>query len=130
MPQAWPEKKKKSSRKEGSPLGGRELTVLARPHFLFYFTFCFLRLHLWHMGVPRLGVTSELELLAHTTTTAAQDLSHICDLHHSSWQHQIPDLLSKARDQIRLLMDTSWLRFCHATTGILFFFFLTPAHIF
>ena len=63
----------------------------------------------------------------YTTATATKDLSHICDLHHSSWQHQIPDLLSKARDQIRLLMDTSWLRFCHATTGILFFFFFDPS---
>ena len=29
-----------------------------------------LRLHLWHMEVPRLGVESEPQLLAYTTTTA------------------------------------------------------------
>ena len=31
-------------------------------------------LHLWHMEAPRLGVESELQLLAYTTTTARQDL--------------------------------------------------------
>ena len=38
----------------------------------------------WHMEVPRLGVDSELQVLAYTTATATQDLSLICDLHHSS----------------------------------------------
>ena len=43
---------------------------------------------LWHMQVPGLGVESELELqlLAYTTATATPDLSHICDLRHSSRQ--------------------------------------------
>ena len=50
--------------------------------FLFFFT-----MHLQHMGVLRLGVKSELELLAYTTATATQDPSHICGLHNSSWQH-------------------------------------------
>ena len=49
------------------------------------------------MEVPRLGVRYEIQLLAYTTPTAMQDLSHICDLHHSSWQCQIPNPL--ARDQ-------------------------------
>ena len=48
----------------------------------------FLRLHMWHMEVPRLGVESELQLPAYTTAT--WDPSHICDLHRSSWQHQDP----------------------------------------
>ena len=30
--------------------------------------------------------------------TAMQDLSFACDLHHSSWQRQILNLLSEARD--------------------------------
>ena len=42
--------------------------------FLFLF-FVFLGLHSWHMKVPRLGVKSELQLLAYTTTTATWDLS-------------------------------------------------------
>ena len=35
------------------------------------------------------------------------DPSHICNLHHSSWQCWILNLLSKARDQTQILMDTS-----------------------
>ena len=61
----------------------------ARTPFLFVvvvFAFCFLGLHPRHMEVPRLGVELELQLPAHTTATAAWDPSHICDLHHSSWQ--------------------------------------------
>ena len=53
----------------------------------------------WHMEVPRLGVKLELQLPAYTTATATQDLSHVCDLHYSSEQHQILNPLSKARDQ-------------------------------
>ena len=36
------------------------------------------------MEVLRLGVESELQLLAYTIVIAMPDLSHICDLHHSS----------------------------------------------
>ena len=32
------------------------------------------------MEVPRLGVELELQLQAYPTTTATQDLSHVCDL--------------------------------------------------
>ena len=39
--------------------------------------FCFLGPHLHHMEVPRLGVTSELQLPAYTTETARWDLSQI-----------------------------------------------------
>ena len=39
------------------------------------------------------------KLQADTTATATPDLSHICDLHHSSQQRQILNPLSKARDQ-------------------------------
>ena len=48
--------------------------------------------------VPRLGVKSELQLPAYTTATAMQDPSRIYDLHHSSWQCCILNLLRKARD--------------------------------
>ena len=37
-----------------------------------------------HMELPRLGIESELQLLAYATATAMQDLSHVCDPHHSS----------------------------------------------
>ena len=60
---------------------------------------CFLKLHLWHMEVPRLGVKLELQLPAYTTAIATQDPSHVCDLHHSSWQRWILTLLFEAWDQ-------------------------------
>ena len=49
--------------------------------------------------VPRLGVQWELYLPAYARATAIWDLSHVCDLHHSSRQHRILNPLSKARDQ-------------------------------
>ena len=71
------------------------------------------------MEVPRLGVKSELQLLAYATTTATamQDPSHICDLHHSSQQHWIFNPLSRAMDQTHILMDTSQICVHCATTG-------------
>ena len=41
------------------------------------------------MEFPRLGVQSELQLLAYATATATQDPSCVCDLHLSSRQCQI-----------------------------------------
>ena len=58
------------------------------------------------MEVPRLGVKLGLQLLAYTTAT--WDLNRVCDLHHSSWQWRIINPLSEARDQTRVLVDTSW----------------------
>ena len=67
------------------------------PFQLLYFFF-FLRLHLHHMEVPRLGVKSEWKLLAYTTATAKLDLSLVCDLCHSLWQCGILNPLNEARD--------------------------------
>ena len=67
--------------------------------------------HLQHMEVPRVGDELELQLLAYTTATAKPDPSHICDLHYSSWQRQILNLLSKARDGTCILMDTSQIHY-------------------
>ena len=83
--------------------------------FCCLFVFCFLGPHSWHMEVPRLGVELELQLLASATATATQDLSYICNLRQSSWQCQIPDPLSKARDQTCILLDISWIHFCCTT---------------
>ena len=69
------------------------------------------------MEVPRVGVESELQLPAYTTATATRDPSHVCDLHHSSRQRQILNLLSKARDPIRNLMVPSQIRFHCSTEG-------------
>ena len=40
---------------------------------------------------------------AYTTAMATLDLSHICNLCFSLWQHQILNPLSEARDQIGIL---------------------------
>ena len=69
------------------------------------------------MEVPRLGVESELQLPVYTTATATLDLSRIIDLHDSSWQRRILNLLSDARDRTCVLMDTSLVHYCQITTG-------------
>ena len=58
----------------------------------------------WHLEVPRLGVKLEAQLWAYTTLTATPDPSCICDLHCSSWQCQVLNPLSEARDQTHILM--------------------------
>ena len=60
----------------------------------------------------RLGVELELQLPAYTTATAMLDLSCVCDWHHSSWQGQILNPLSEARDQTCILMDTGQVCYC------------------
>ena len=52
----------------------------------------------WCMEVTRLGVESELQLLASAVATAIWDPSRVCDLHHSSQQRRILNPLNKARD--------------------------------
>ena len=85
--------------------------------FFFFFIPCFLGPYLQLMEVPRLGVKSELQLAVYTTVTAMTHLSCICSLHHSSRQCQILNSLSKARDRIQILMDTSRICFHCRTTG-------------
>ena len=65
------------------------LTIVYLYPQCFYFIFinlffCFLGLYLWHMEVPRLGVQSELQLLAYAIATVIWDPSRVCNLHHSS----------------------------------------------
>lgn len=75
----------------------------------------FFRATLTAHGGSQARVGSELQLLAYTAATPTWDQSCVCDLHHSSWQHHIFNLLSKARDQAYVPMDTS--RVCnHCTT--------------
>jgi len=81
--------------------------------FLLFIFFCLFVLSgavPWHMEVPRLGLSSELQLPAYARATATWDPSCICDLHHSSQQRQIPNPLSEARDQTRNLMVPSQIR--------------------
>ena len=71
------------------------------------FFLVFFRPHLRHIEVPSLGIKSELQLPVYTRATATPDPSRVCDLHHSSWQRQILNPLSEARDRTCVLMDTS-----------------------
>ena len=93
----------------------------------FFFFFVFLGPHPEHMEVPRLGVKLELQLQlpAYTTETATPDLSHVCELHHSSWQHRILNPPREARDRIHVLMGTSQVHYHWASTGIPAVGFLT-----
>ena len=86
-------------------------------------SFLFLGLHPQHMEVPRLRVELELRLLAYATFPATGEPSRVCDLHHSFLLLFFLNPLSEARDRIRVLLDTSQIRFRCATTGtpVLFF---------
>ena len=78
-----------------------------RLSYLFWFFFwVFLGPLWWHMEVPRLGVESELQLLAYVTATATPDLSCVCDPHQTQ-QCQILNPLSEARDRTCVPMVTS-----------------------
>ena len=75
------------------------------PEILFFFSY--LWPHLQYMEVPRLGVESELQLRAYTTAIGMWGLSQVFELYHSSWQRQILNPLSEARDQRHIFMNTS-----------------------
>ena len=62
---------------------------------------------MWHMDVPRLGVESEMQMLAYPTVTAMWDPSCICDLYHGSGQQWILNPPSEARDRTCILMGIS-----------------------
>ena len=85
--------------------------------YIKFFLFVFLGPHSWHMEVPRLGVKSELYLLAYTTAIATLALNHVCDLHQSSRQCWILKPLNKAGDWTCILMDASQFCFCWALGG-------------
>ena len=79
------------------------------------------------MEVPRLGVQSELQLLAYATAIATRDPS-IWNLHHSSRQRRILNPLNEARDQTRNLIVPSQIHFSCATTETPAFYDLHTNH--
>ena len=91
------------------------LIILLFPNFyliiIIYFILLPFRATRMVYGSSQSRVESELQLPAYTTATAMWDWSLICNPHYSSWQHWIPDPLSKARDRTCFLMDTSWIHF-------------------
>ena len=89
--------------------------VLLQPsilHPLLFIYFCFLGPQLQHMEVPRLEVELELQLPIYATATVTPDPSRVCDLHHSSCQHQILNPLTEARDQTCILIAASGVCYC------------------
>ena len=45
--------------------------------------------------------------VTYTTATATPETSYICDLPHSSWQLKVLNPLNRARDQTRILAETT-----------------------
>ena len=72
--------------------------------YVFIFLFIF-RAEPTVYGSSQAKVPKELQLPAYTTAMAMGDLNCICDLYQSSWQCQIPDPLSEARDDTGVFMD-------------------------
>ena len=64
-------------------------SVLKKKKSLFLFCFLFFRVIPMAYGSFQARVEMELQLPAYTTATATQDLSHVCNPHHSS--RQLPD---------------------------------------
>ena len=85
--------------------------------FNLFFFFFFLGPDPWHMEVPSLDDLSELQLWAYTTATAMWNLSHVCDLYHSSQQCRLLNTLKKVSDQTHILMDTSPIHFLCTVMG-------------
>ena len=100
------EGKSENQQHEGWEMGqGRGWLSLGQSQIMSYIKgfvlFCFLAFlgpYPWHMEVPRLGVQSELQLLAYTTATVISGPSCVFNLYHSSWQRWILNPLNEARD--------------------------------
>ena len=85
------------------------------------FFFCLLLLLFWgphpqYMEVPRLGVKLELQLLASVSATAVQGSKPHLPLTTQLMAMPVLNPLSEARDGTHILMDTSWVCYCWATT--------------
>ena len=82
-------------------------TVFGQSIFIFSF-FCFLGPHPRHMEAPRGRIGAAAP--AYAIATVTRDPSCVCDPHHSSQPPWILNPRSEARDQTRVLMDTSLVR--------------------
>ena len=94
--------------------------------FLLFCFFCFLWPQLWHMEVPRLGAELKPQLPPYAIATATLAPSSICDLHHSSLQCQILNLLIWSRPGIEPVYSRILVRFISTEPWqeLLFLFFM------
>ena len=89
-------------------------------YFFRLFSLCVINFICLFMATPtaygnsHTGVESELQLPAYTTAKTTWDLSHVCNLHHSSQQCWLFNPLSKPRDGTHILMDTSQVHYHRA----------------
>ena len=73
-----------------------------------FFFFSFFHAHgIWMFPGSQARSQIRAAVPAYATAIATWDPNYICDLHCSSWQHQILNALSEARDWTCILMDTS-----------------------
>ena len=96
---------------------GTLLPTLYQRVYFFVVLLCFLGSNLRHMEIPRLGVQSELQLLARTTAIAMPDPSRVCNLHHSSQQCCTLNSLREGRNWTHNLMVPSWICLHYAKMG-------------
>ena len=80
--------------------------------WIHFFLFCLFRATPAACGSSQARVESEMQLPTYTTATAMSNPSLICNLHHSSWPHQILNPLREARNYTCIFKDTSWVRCC------------------
>ena len=88
--------------------GHRQMLIIIDSVFFWFCFVLFFWPYLQHMEVPRRGSELELQLPAYTTAMVMWDPSHVCDLHHSSWQCQVLNPLREARNWTLVLMVTMW----------------------
>ena len=95
-------------------------------YLFIYFIYLFFCLFAFSRAAPTAYGDSQARDLIRARATAMWDPSRICNLHHSSWQRQILNPLSEARDRTRNLMVPSWIHFHCAMMGTPRFVFVFP----
>ena len=71
------------------------------------FFFCIFRaMPIAYRGSQAKGRIGAVATSLHHSHTATPDPSHVCNLHHSSWQCRILNPLDEARARTHIFMDT------------------------
>ena len=78
--------------------------------FWVFVLFCFVLSFCAFRAAPAAYGGSQARGQIRAAATATRDLSGVCNLHHSSWQHRILNPLIEAREQTQVIMDASRVR--------------------